>query len=290
MISVIVISKDELMLRHTLSDLRDSVATTATELVVVDASSGRLDAVRREFPSVRWIDYEPKSPGVTIPQQRNAGLRATARADIVVFTDAGCRLNPGWLERLTAPIADGTEEVTAGLTEGSGPWSVLYQRRDSPYPSYLNEAPTINLAISRTVLDKIGEFDESFEYGSDVDYSWRIVGLGSRIRFVPDTVVVSNWGSRRRQIRRSYQYGRARTRLYRKHRIPIRELVKRDPMFLAYPTFLVGLPIALVFPAYLLLLLIPVWRARNTRPLIVVLDHLVYGVGALTEALSEHWR
>ncbi len=290
MISVIVISKDELMLRDTLSDLTDSVTTTAAELVVVDASSGRLDAVRRDFPSVRWIDYEPKSPGVTIPHQRNAGLRATASADIVVFTDAGCRLNPGWLERLTTPIAEGREEVTAGFTEGYGPWSIIYQRRDPHYPSYLNEATTINLAISRAVLNKVGEFDESFEYGSDVDYSWRMVGLGSRIRLVPDAVVVSNWGTRRRQIRRSYHYGRARTRLYRKHRIPIRELLRRDPMFLAYPMFLVGLPLALVSPAYLLLLLIPVWRARNTRPLIVVLDHLIYGVGSLTEALSERWR
>jgi len=285
MISIVVISKDEPALRDTLSDLADLTSPATSEVVVVDASEGRLDSIRREFPSFKWVEFEPKGSTVTIPHQRNAGFLAAADADIIVFTDAGCRLGPHWLELLTAPILAGAEQVTAGLTGGTGPWSSLYERDLTTLPSYLEEAPTINLAIARRVVETVGEFDESFEYGSDIDFTWRIVRAGIRIRFVPEAVVVHDWGTRRRQIRRSYRYGKARTRLHRKYHTPMSELLRRDPVLVAYPAFLLGLPLMLIFPAYPLLLLVPAWRARNTRPAVVVFEHLVFGTGALVEAL-----
>ena len=153
-------------------------------------------------------------------------------------------------------------------------------------PSYLGEGPTINLAdLAASPLDTAGEFDESFEYGSDIDYTWRIIRSGVRIRFVPEAVVVHDWGSRRRQIRRSYRYGKARVRLHRKFHTTPGELVRSDPVLVAYPVFLLGLPLTLAFPAYPLFLLIPAWRARHSRPAVVLIDHLVYGAGALVEAL-----
>jgi len=285
MISIIVISKDEWALRITLSDLANLASEVPVEVVVVDASSGRLDAIRREFPKVRWIDFEPPGSTVTIPHQRNRGMLATAASDIIVFTDAGCRLDPDWLELLTAPITSGSEEVTAGLIGGSGAWSSLYDRDRTDRPTYLEEAPTGNLAMSRRIVDLVGKFDETFEYGSDIDYSWRIVESGARIRFVPEAVVVHDWGGPRRQLRRSYRYGQARARLHRKHRTPLTELVRRDPVLVAYPAFLLGLPLTLIFPAYPLLLVIPAWRARRARPGVVVVDHLVFGAGALVELL-----
>ncbi len=136
MISIVVISKDEPALRETLAELSQQAGGDDAELFVVDASSGRLDDVRRLFPTVVWIDYEPggaPGAGVTIPHQRNVGLRAGA-GDVVVFTDAGCELAPGWLRSLTAPILDGSEEVTAGPARGSGPWGRLYDR-DGATPS-----------------------------------------------------------------------------------------------------------------------------------------------------------
>ncbi len=285
MISIIVISKDEWALRTTLSDLANLASEAPVEVVVVDASSGRLDAIRREFPEVHWIEFQPPGSTVTIPHQRNEGMLATAASDIIVFTDAGCRLDPDWLELLTAPIASGSEEVTAGFIGGSGAWSSLYDRDRTDRPTYLEEAPTGNLAMSRRIVDLVGRFDETFEYGSDIDYSWRIVESGARIRFVPEAVVVHDWGGPRRQLRRSYRYGQARARLHRKHRTPLRELVRRDPVLVAYPAFLLGLPLTLILPAYPLLLLIPAWRARRARPAVVVVDHLVFGAGALVELL-----
>ena len=290
MIAVVVVSKDEPALEDTLSDLHVPGAATGADIVVVDASSGRLEDIRQRFTDVRWIDFtapEGMAGRVTIPHQRNVGLRATSGADCVVFVDAGCRLGPDWLRLLSEPILRGTEDVTVGRSVGSGAWSYLYERDADNIPEYVDEAPTMNLALSRRIIDAIGDFDEHFEYGSDIDYTWRIVNSGTRIRSVREAVVSHDWGDRRRQLRRTYAYGKARARLHRKHATPLRDVLKREPATLAYPLFILLLPLALVFPGYLLLLAIPAWRARHSHPAIVILSHLVYSIGLLAEILRR---
>ena len=165
----------------------------------------------------------------------------------------------------------------------------LYDRQaGKPCESrYLTECSTINLAFRREVFDAIGGFDEGFAYGSDVDFSWRLTDAGYRIRSVPDAVVRHDWGRWRRQLRRSYVYGKARVRLYRKHRARLRHVLRNDPMVVAYPVFLLGLPLTLIFPFYPALLLIPAWRNRSDGAVRVIVDHLVYGAGVLAELVAR---
>src|ERR1700722_1085776 len=105
MISVVIISKDEANLDETLSDVEREVISLAEggEIVVVDASSHRLDYIKqRHQASVRWLDFQqPPGVKVSIPHQRNVGVRE-ARGDIMVFTDAGCRVGK---EGLSAVVA-----------------------------------------------------------------------------------------------------------------------------------------------------------------------------------------
>jgi len=95
-----------------------------------------------------------------------------------------------------------------------------------------------------------------------------------------------DWGGWRRQLRRSYMYGKARMRLYRKHRTRLRHVLRDDPMMVAYPAFLLGLPLTLLFPLYPALLLIPAWRNRSNGAVRVLVDHLTYGVGILAELVT----
>jgi GT2 family glycosyltransferase len=296
-ISVVIISKDEPALNETLTALRDQAGGLAEpcEILVVDASDGRLDYIRRQHePAVRWLRFErPQGAGVTIPHQRNTGVRA-AEGDIIVFTDSGCYPGSGWLANLTAPLR-GDEHVTAGLTLAAGDSSDLYDSgaRQAQAGSYLNECPTINMAFRREAFDAIGGFDEKFAYGSDIDFSWRLADAGYRIRAVPDAVIRHDWGNWRRQLRRSYAYGKARARLYRKHRSRRRRVLRDDPLVVVYPAFLLGLPVtlaALLYPAFLLypaLLLIPAWRNRSHGVAKTLVDHLTYGAGVLAELASR---
>lgn len=291
MISIVIISKDEPALDATLTALRGQVAEVEEpcEILVVDASDGRLDDIRkRHEATVRWVQFQrPPGAGVTIPHQRNAGVRA-AQGEIIVFTDCGCYPENGWLARLTAPllrdewVAAGRILATDGgvrinICDGAGAWQ----------NAYLKECPTGNIAFHREAFDTVGGFDESFAFGSDIDFSWRLVDAGYRIRAVPDAFIRHDWGTWRRQLKRSFTYGKARMRLYLKHAPRRRRVLRDDPMVVVYPLFLLGLPLTLVFPLYPALLLIPAWRNRSYGAVRVLVDHLVYGAGALVELTSR---
>ncbi len=286
MISVVIISKDESSLDETLTDVTHQLASLDEpgEIVVIDASSGRLDDIRkRHEPTVRWVDFQqPAGVRVSIPHQRNAGVHEAA-GDIIVFTDAGCRPRPGWLERLVAPLrAD--DHVTAGVSQdldGKVQYELPPERAGEA--TYLRESPTLNFAFRRGAFDAVGGFDESFQYGSDVDFSWRLNDTGYRIRCVPDAIIQHDYGNPRRQRRRAYMYGKARVRLYRKHRARRGQMFRNDPIMIVYPLFLLGLPLTLVFPFYPLLLLIPAWRNRSHGIVLVLADHLWFGAGVLAE-------
>lgn len=292
MISIVIISKDEVSLDYTVTDVIRQAESLkeSSEVVVVDASDGRLDQIRvRHEINVRWIAFtQPPGVRVSIPHQRNAGVYA-ARGEIIVFTDAGCRPARDWLARLVAPLLQG-EQITAGLTLATPGSTGLYDdtaRRQALESPYLTECPTINLAFTRKVFDAIGGFDENFAYGSDIDFTWRLTDAGHRIRSVPDAVVRHDWGGWSRQLRRSYVYGKARARLYRKHRARLRHILRDDPMVVVYPLFILGLPLTFLIPFYPALLLVPAWRNRSNGAVRVVVDHLSYGVGVLMELVDR---
>jgi glycosyltransferase involved in cell wall biosynthesis len=287
-ISIIVISKDEEKLSDTLSalevhiDTKDINIDHEVDITVVDASRGRLAHIKQSFPNVQWVDFTPPPAiRVSIPHQRNCGIRAT-KGEIIVFTDAGCIPEEKWLVRLLAPLVSGSERMTCGPS-----WvgdNVYSPERGAPVPRYVDEAATINLAFTRELVDEVGEFDEAFEYGSDIDFTRRVVASGTPIRYVADAVVDHDWGTFRRQLKRSRQYGAARIRLSRKYSDGVLTMARDEPVGVLYALFIVGLPLTLRLRSYLLLLAIPLWRARKRPyPLRVVASHLAEGIGSLNE-------
>ena len=225
----------------------------------------------------------PVGVRISIPHQRNAGV-AAARGDLIVFIDAGCLPAADWLNRLVAAIDEHGEHVAAGVAVAPLETHSHYQLEVERVrtSTYLAEAPTLNLAFTRAAFDAVGGFDERFEYGSDTDFSWRLVDHGFRIRSVPEAVVEHDWGTARRQFRRAFLYGRARARLYQKHATRRERIWRQDPVVVVYPLFLLGLPLTAVLPLYPLLLLVPVWRARRYGAASVLADHLAYGAGVLS--------
>jgi glycosyltransferase involved in cell wall biosynthesis len=293
-LSIIIISKDEPALAATLESLREHLSAPTLpwecEVLVVDASEGRLDAVRLRNPWARWIDFQrPPNVNISIPHQRNRGL-AEATGEIIVFTDATCIPEPGWLERLVTPISDGREQVTNGPAWlGEHNFAV---ERGKPQPDYMKQAATINLALRRQVFDAVGVFDQRFAYGSDTDFTWRLVDAGIKIRWVPDAVVVHDWGNLRRNLKRSRQYGAARVRLYDKHRGRLSRVPVDDPIAVVYPLFLLTAPFMLRrWRLYPLLLLVPLYRnRRRPQPARIVTLHIAEGFGVLEELARLAYR
>jgi hypothetical protein len=283
--SLVIVNKDERLLTDTLEALKPFVGQLLHEVLVVDASDGRLDDIRMSHEWARWIDYaQPEGLRTTIPHQRNLGVRS-AEGDVVVFTDSGCLPEDGWLERLLAPIFDEGEFVTCGPARAIG--KSIYtgiDRWGSADDEYVPMATTINLAFRREAFEAVGGFDESFGSAEDMDFTWRLIDNGYRLRWVPDAVVGHDWGTPRRQLRRAFFYGKGGCRLLRKHPDRFVEFAKDNPATLLYALFLLGLPLTLKWRWYPLLVLWPVWRHRHEDlRWLLLLDHLVMGAGVLHE-------
>ncbi len=283
--SLVIVNKNERGIADTLDALKPFVGNILHEVLVIDASNGVLDDIRQSHEWTKWIDFkQPEGVGITIARQRNVGVRS-ADGDVIVFTDAGCLPEDGWLERLLAPIFEDDEFVSCGPARSVGK-SVYSGDRwwVNANESYVSMATTINIAFRRDAYDAVGGFDESFGSAEDIDFTWRLTDHGYRLRWIQDAVVQHDWGSPERQLRRAFFYGKGQCRLLRKHPGRLAESVKQNSVPLLYALFLLGLPLTLKWRKYPLLLLWPIWRQRNEElKWLVLLDHLVMGAGVLHE-------
>jgi GT2 family glycosyltransferase len=261
------------------------------EVLVVDSSEGRLDYIAKEFPTVRWVAFKSLlHKRISIPEQRNTGIMA-ANGEIIVFTDASCVPDVGWLNNLVSPIINENESIVAGATFSRGKATTHDQAyKTNTHKQYINECATINLAFLRKLYDEIGGFDEKFDYGSDVDFSWRVINAGFKIRYQPTAKITHDWGDKKQELRRSFYYGRARARLHLKHN-KLRYLITTDVVTIVYPIYILGLPVTIWWYPYPLLICIPLLKNYNKKPFSTVIDHIVFGVGAIYEFLfSAHRR
>jgi GT2 family glycosyltransferase len=286
-ISIIIIVKGDKGIRKTLASLQALTDSYKNEIIVVDGSEGKLADIQKQFPHVVWVPFKNKTnKKITIPEQRNVGVR-TSKGDVIVFIDANCEAQPNWLEELVKPIINEGESVVCGevLSQGTDTMHDL-ERQARSSKHYLHECPTINLAIKRDVINQVGSFDEKFDYGSDVDYSWRMIEHGYKIRYQGTALISHDWGSAKDEMKRAFRYGKARARLYKKHKHKWRNMFTKDIYMVIYPVFLVGLPLTLFVPWYPLLLLVPLIKNRKQYPVHVVTKHLVYASGVLHEVVG----
>lgn len=284
MISIIVIVKNDYGIKHTLNALKLISMPTDIEIIVVDSSGARLNEIKQEFIQVNWLEYKskPKKP-ISIPEQRNMGVKA-AKGTIIVFIDANCIPEKDWLLNLSQLIIDGKERIVSGKTisqNNNSTHDLFYEAHENTI--YLDECATINLAIDKEVFARIGLFDEDFEYGSDSDFTWRAIDAGYNIRYKKDAIISHDWGDGRQELRRSFLYGKARGRLYKKHKNKFIKLVTKEYYILFYITYIIFLPLTLVFPLYPLIILIPMIKNRRTHPFKMAIGHLVYATGFMYE-------
>ena len=286
LVSVIVVVKKDRRIARLLDCLARLRGPESREVVVVDASAGELDDIRSAHPEVRWISFVPTS-SISVAAQRNVGVHE-ARGEVIAFVDADCVPVGDWLNALVSPILGGSEKLVAGAirsSEGNSSHDWHWEKYTGSRV-YLDEARTGNLAVHRDVFARHGSFDEGMRYGSDGEFTMRAAANGTPIRFVPEAIVLHEWGGLRTNVRRAFLYGEAHARLHKRHRWTRRRLLGQDFVYPAYAGFLVGLPLSAVFWGYPLLLVVPLVKNRNNRPFHVVSLNLVHGLGYLRELVA----
>jgi glycosyltransferase involved in cell wall biosynthesis len=229
-----------------LADLFASVATQTRppdEIVVVDGGStdGTVGVIqgwqRRGLPIALLV-----RPGASISAGRNLAI-GQARAPIVAVTDAGVRLEPGWLAALTAPF-EGSDppDVVAGFFQSDPRTAFEAALGATTLPNVEEIRPerfypsSRSVAFTRVAWERVGGYPEWLDYCEDLLFDFALEDAGFRQAWAPDAVVhFRPRSSARAFFRQYYRYARGdgKADLWRKRHA------------IRYATYL-GLPLGLL--------------------------------------------
>jgi glycosyltransferase involved in cell wall biosynthesis len=168
-----------------------------------------------------------KKPGANISAGRNAAA-ASATGDVIAVTDAGVRLEKGWLEALVAPFeqpADRFVAAVAGwfmadaetLFETAMGATVLPHLRDVKADTFLPSSRSV--AFRRAAWEAAGGYPEWLDYCEDLIFDLRLRDLYGSFHFAPEARVhFRPRGSLRAFFKQYYRYARGdgRADLWRK--------------------------------------------------------------------------
>ncbi len=146
---------------------------------------------RNVYINVKYIFYDEKASSYA---SRNIGVK-NSKGDILAFTDSDCILEDDWLENIKAKLTE-KEKIISGNIElyfddKKNIWEnfdkIVHMRNDERVNK--NEVATANMAISRSLFNKIGFFDE-VSSGGDFNFAKRAVKQGLEIEFSKDIKVL----------------------------------------------------------------------------------------------------
>jgi len=169
------------------------------EVIVVDDGSddGTAQAARAAGGDVVRVVRREKRGGPA--KARNDGITAS-RGELVLFTDADCVAEPGFVAEICRPLlsdpavggvkgAYRTEQRSTAARFAQAEFEERY-RLMARLPS-IDFVDTYAAAFRRSVLEEAGGFDTSYPVpnNEDVDLSFRIAAAGHRMVFAPAAVV-----------------------------------------------------------------------------------------------------
>ena len=188
-VSVIVTVLNEAgSLTHLLDSLADQ---TRSPDEVVACDGGSTDGTLAQLEAEERLPLRIlQRPGANISQGRNAAI-TLATGDIIAVTDAGVRLCPQWLERITAPFEDPETHIVAGFFRPA-PESVFETALGAavlPEPREIDPARFLpssrSVAFRKDAFDAAGGYPEWLDYCEDLILDFRLRDLYGPFVFVP---------------------------------------------------------------------------------------------------------
>jgi GT2 family glycosyltransferase len=176
--------------------LREQGAPGEGVEVVVVGSDG--PGVVPRDGAVRFIAAGGLNPAAA----RNRGV-AVAAGELLLFIDADCRPEAGWLRHLAgalaaAPVAGGAVTFPRGPAARRGELWALADNIAS-FHALLADRPaeaatqrplgSLNLAVRRSAWQRVGPFDEGLPTSEDHDWVLRARAAGLATAFVPQALV-----------------------------------------------------------------------------------------------------
>lgn len=219
--SVIIptLNSRELLQKQIISVLNQD--TTPYEFEVIIADNGSTDGTEelvayfaKSDYRIRYIDASSKK-GVSFA--RNKGVSVSS-GSLIVFCDADDVVQENWLKAYIDTFIDRPGQTYGGqlsryigdqFVSKSGLNTTLWELA---FPS------GANCAIDKSTFEKLGQFDESWEWGGeDANFFWNAQLQGVELIFVKDAWIFYQMrASIKSTVKQQFLYGLASSRLYAK--------------------------------------------------------------------------
>lgn len=160
------------------------------EVIVVDNNSTDktkeiINKYSTSNKNIKYIFEKKQGRG----SARNAGIN-NSTGEIIVMTDSDCIVPINWLEEITKPIREESEQMVMGLEENilNNYWSKNIQTNNDLFfklqtkEEYINFIDTKNFAIKTSLIKKY-MFDEKLKSLEDFDLFFRIKNI-SKIKLL----------------------------------------------------------------------------------------------------------
>jgi glycosyltransferase involved in cell wall biosynthesis len=195
-ISLVITVRNE---ADSLPRLFDSVLAQTvrpSEIVIVDggSSDGTQELIRAYMDRLPMELRLIEQPGANISEGRNRAI-SEATYEVVAVTDAGVRLDPRWLERLSAPFSDPKVDLVSGFFVAD-PHSIFEQAMGATVlPSVKDIDPGTFLPSSRSVAfrksawESVGGYPEWLDFSEDLVFDMKLKEAGHKFAFAPEAVV-----------------------------------------------------------------------------------------------------
>ena len=186
------------------------------EIVIVDGgSTDGTQQVAQSYSNrlpVRVIER----PGANISEGRNAAI-AAATYDLIAVTDAGVRLDPCWLELLTAPLLapSSSVDVVSGwfAADPQTPFERAMGATVLPAPEDVNPSTFLpssrSVAFRKAAWHEVGGYPEWLDYSEDLVFDIALRDAGKQFALAPGAVAhFRPRGDLRAFYRQYYRYAR----------------------------------------------------------------------------------
>ena len=185
-ISVIVaVRNDEKYIQKCVLNILNQTHQNFELIIVDDFSTDKTPLIIKKFNDKR-IKYIRNSSNLGIAKSRNIALKK-AKGKYIFFTDGDCMPTKSWLEEGLTWFKNNKCIAVQG--------AVYYEISDTSISDRTksNESKrfmTANMALLKSVLDKLKGFDLQFNYAyEDVDLALRAKNLG-KVAFCEDMIVI----------------------------------------------------------------------------------------------------